>query len=353
MKKFFVSILLVLGLPLLGALAWIYGGWSELHRRSYSDLSPEQFHRFQVPKGIHLGDVIISLGGERTESDLFLMIRLARFSRISQIKAGFYQLSESGSLHEHLTKISQGKVAQGKLTVVEGWNRWQVREAWERDGWLEAKEFDRLCDDTELLEEFQLPGKDCEGFLFPETYLFSYGIAPKEIFRALYGKYKAVLSVVSTEAGTFGPLNLSELEFVTLASIIEKETGQAKERPRIACVFYNRLRSKPPWRLETDPTVIYAARLSDPEFDGNLKGYHLRKMNHPYNTYLNKGLPPGPIANVSLDAMQAVITPEKCGDFFFVSKNNGEHIFCPTLSCHNRAVQRWQVNYFRRKKKNL
>ncbi|RYF05569.1 MAG: endolytic transglycosylase MltG, partial [Deltaproteobacteria bacterium] len=134
---------------------------------------------------------------------------------------------------------------------------------------------------------------------------------------------------------------------VTLASIVEKETGAPEERAHIACVFYNRLRARPAWRLETDPTVIYAAILADPHFDGNLKRTHLRDLDSPYNTYRHVGLPPGPIANPGRAALQAVSLPSTCGDFFFVSSNHGRHVFCPDLACHNRAVQRWQIDYFR------
>ena len=146
-------------------------------------------------------------------------------------------------------------------------------------------------------------------------------------------------------------MNLDDLQFTTLASIVEKETGAAKERPRIACVFYNRMKESPPWRLETDPTVIYAATLADPNFDGNIKRSHLRTFDHPYNTYKRRGLPPGPIASPGRAALEAVKSPSDCGDFFFVSMNNGEHVFCPTYDCHKAAVQKWQIEYFRNKRR--
>jgi UPF0755 protein len=144
------------------------------------------------------------------------------------------------------------------------------------------------------------------------------------------------------------PLALDSQQRATLAAIVEKETGAPEERPRIACVFYNRLTAKTRWRLDTDPTVIYAAKLQDPSFDGNLTKEHLRKLDSPYNTYRILGLPPGPIASAGRAALEAVARPAACRDFFFVSMNNGRHEFCPTLACHNEAVQRWQKDYFQR-----
>ena len=210
---------------------------------------------------------------------------------------------------------------------------------------MTAGEFDGLCDDPTLLERYNVPGPSCEGYLYPETYSFAWGTGPEVVFGAMLAAYRSAFDEISVGAG--GPLQLSERELVTLASIVEKETGAAHERPRIACVFYNRLRANPAWRLETDPTVIYAATLLNPNFDGNIKHYHLREMNHPYNTYRVFGLPPGPIASPGRAALMAVFAPTQCSDYFFVSRNNGEHEFCPTLACHTAAVQKWQVNYFR------
>ena len=132
---------------------------------------------------------------------------------------------------------------------------------------------------------------------------------------------------------------MSELEVITLASIVEKETGAAHERALIAGVFHNRLRKN--WRLDTDPTVIYAVLLIRGSFSGNLTWEDL-KIDHPYNTRKHKGLPPGPICSPGKDAINAVLHPEKTRHMFFVSKNDGTHHFCPTLSCHNRAVLRYQ-----------
>jgi UPF0755 protein len=129
---------------------------------------------------------------------------------------------------------------------------------------------------------------------------------------------------------------------------VEKETGQSPERPRISCVFHNRL--KRGMRLMTDPTVIYAVLLhNDFSWDGNLRKKDLLRP-HPYNTYLVQGLPPGPIANPGQAALEAALHPAQCNDLYFVSRNDGTSVFCPDLKCHEKNVQKFQVEYFRHKR---
>ena len=130
---------------------------------------------------------------------------------------------------------------------------------------------------------------------------------------------------------------------LTLAAIIEKETGKSFERPHISSVFHNRMRKG--MKMQTDPTVIYGIK----GYDGNIRKKDLRAY-HPYNTYRIKGLPPGPIASPGKAAITAALWPDTTEDLFFVSRNDGTHIFCPTLECHNRNVRKWQVEYFRKKK---
>jgi UPF0755 protein len=134
-------------------------------------------------------------------------------------------------------------------------------------------------------------------------------------------------------------------ETATFASIVEKETGRPEERPHIACVFHNRLRLG--MRLQTDPTVMYATMLRTGRWSRNISRADLLAP-HPYNTYTSAGLPPGPIANPGAAALRAALAPAECKDLYFVSRNDGTHVFCPDLRCHNAAVHEWQVEYFRR-----
>jgi UPF0755 protein len=134
-------------------------------------------------------------------------------------------------------------------------------------------------------------------------------------------------------------------EAATFASIVEKETGRPEERARIACVFHNRLRVG--MRLQTDPTVMYATMLRTGRWSRNITRADLLAP-HPYNTYTSAGLPPGPIANAGAAALRATLAPADCSDLYFVSRNDGTHVFCPDLRCHNAAVREWQVEFFRR-----
>jgi UPF0755 protein len=140
-------------------------------------------------------------------------------------------------------------------------------------------------------------------------------------------------------------VTLDEKQAVTLASIIEKETGRPEERPRISCVFHNRL--KRGMRLQTDPTVMYATMLRHGgQWSQNISRADLLAP-HPYNTYTVTGLPPGPIANPGAAALSAALHPADCRDLFFVSRNDGTHVFCPDLRCHETAVRKWQVEFLR------
>jgi UPF0755 protein len=143
-------------------------------------------------------------------------------------------------------------------------------------------------------------------------------------------------------------VKLTQLQAMTLASIVEKETAAPEERPRISCVFHNRLRLG--MKLQTDPTVLYAMMLIRGRFVKNITSRDLQTRN-PYNTYTVTGLPPGPIASPGAAAIQAALDPIDCHDLYFVSRNNGSHVFCPDLKCHEAAVHHWQVEFFRRQQR--
>lgn len=273
---------------------------------------------------------------------------VARFHGQTSIRAGTYDVTPDDTPLSLLDKLVQGKVKTEQFVVVEGRNRWTLRHDLAHARWMTPADFDRLCDDGAFLARHGIPGPTCEGYLFPETYTLARGLAPEAIFATMFAMFKKVYGEVTSQG--HGPLDLDMRKAVTLASIVEKETGAPDERPHIACVFYNRLRARPAWRLETDPTVVYAATLANPHFDGNLKREHLHALDHPYNTYRVHGLPPGPIANPGRAALQAVVKPIDCPDFFFVSMNNGTHVFCPTLGCHTKAVEQWQVRFFKKPK---
>ena len=301
-----------------------------------------------VERGATLRPVLAELAARGVLAHPTVLYAWARYRHLTHVRSGRYEVRAEQSPLTILKMLNEGRVLFEDVTLAEGLNRWQVRAVLAQAEWMPPADFDRLCDDADFLARHHIPGPSCEGYLFPDTYKFARGVAPQAIFQKMFAGYRqAYQSVV--HAHGFGPLALGEREFMTLAAIVEKETGVAAERPRIACVFYNRLRARPPWRLETDPTVIYAATLADPNFNGNLTRKHLHGLESPYNTYKIFGLPQGPIANPGRAAMEAVAQPALCKDYFFVANNRGEHIFCPTLKCHAAAVDTWQVQYFRRR----
>ena len=265
------------------------------------------------------------------------------------VKTGMYAIKAEQTPLEILAMFAEGRVKTEMFTIPEGFNRWQTRALLDKAKWVPAADFDRMCDDQAFLAKYHVPGPTCDGYLFPETYTLARGVSPETVMATIFKTWEKNFTE-ATASGT-GPRNLSPRELMTLASIVEKETGVGGDRPHVACVFYNRLAAKPPWTLATDPTVIYAATLLDPSFDGNIKSWHLHEMESPYNTYRVKGLPPGPIASPGRAAMDAVVHPLECKDYFFVATNDGNTLFCPTLDCHEKAVQKWQVQYFHQKKK--
>lgn len=324
-----------------GLLVWQFDAY--LDRPSGGDATST----FEVKRGATIKPIFDRLAADGVLERPRWLYWYARMVGMTEIRAGRYQITAQQSPLEIAQLLQRGQVRMATFTLAEGLNRWQVRDTLVKAGWLTANEFDALCDDPRFLKKNGIPGPTCDGYLYPETYKLARGVAPEVVLGTMFAAHREAFAE-ATKNGR-GPLGLGHRELVTLASIVEKETGAAEERPHIACVFYNRLSARPVWRLDTDPTVIYAATLTDPAFDGNLKREHLRKLNHPYNTYKNTGLPPGPIASPGKAALLAVVEPSRCRDFFFVSKNNGTHKFCPTLDCHNRAVQKWQIDYFRRR----
>ncbi len=295
-----------------------------------------------VKEGLSLKEVARELEGRKiiTKKALFMLwARLMGYSR--KIKAGEYRLSPDMAPLRILEKLTRGAIITHPVTIPEGFTREQIAGLLEREGLVKKKEFLSLTEDPAVLKQYGIPGQTLEGYLYPDTYQFARGISP----------LTAIDTMVRRFWQMFGPLNqrvrevgMEVNEVVTLASIVEKETGRPEERPAIASVFLNRL--KRGMRLESDPTVIYG--LAD--FDGNLTRKNLSKPT-PYNTYVIRGLPPGPIANPGLEAIRAVLYPASTKYLYFVSKNDGSHHFSKTLSEHNKAVQIYQIKGRKRRGK--
>ncbi len=262
---------------------------------------------------------------------LYWWFRLSGQSR--QIRAGSYEWSGQTSPWQILQKLVRGDASSGSVTLVEGWNIRQVREA--------LRKADRLKPDTAQLSDAQLmqnlgrPGDHPEGRFFPDTYTFSKGSSDTAVLRRAMRAMDKHLATAWTERNPKVPLQTPEQALI-LASIIEKETGKISEQPEISAVFHNRLILG--MRLQTDPTVIYGMGT---RFDGNIRKSDLT-TDTPYNTYTREGLPPSPISMPGKAAIQAALHPAPSKALYFVARGDGSSEFSATLEAHNRAVNKYQ-----------
>lgn len=264
------------------------------------------------------------------------------------LRAGEYTFEGALRPDGVLEKVYRGEVKTYQFTVPEGLRMDEIAAIIEQSGLGRASELVPLMHDPAFARELGVPFVNLEGYLFPDTYTFTKGPKARAVLTAMVARFKEEWR--KADADRLPGVALDEKQAVTLASIVEKETGRPEERPRISCVFHNRLRRG--MRLQTDPTVMYATMLRhDGRWSQNISKADLLAP-HPYNTYAVAGLPPGPIANPGAAALHAALRPAACSDLFFVSRNDGSHVFCPDLRCHEAAVQKWQVNFFRARRRD-
>ena len=249
------------------------------------------------------------------------------------IKVGEYYISPSMLPAEILQRITSGKTVLHSITIPEGYRITEIANLLEEKDLADKNIFLQQAKNVELLEG--IPTSSLEGYLFPDTYHFGKRTTEAAIINKMVKTFKErVLKQEFLKRAE--DLGFSYHEIITLASLIEKETGKDSERKQISSVFHNRLKKN--MLLQTDPTVIYVIDI----FDGNIRKRDL-KIDSPYNTYLYKGLPPGPIANPGLKSIIAALYPANTSNLYFVSKQDGSHKFSATLNEHNRAVQKYQL----------
>ncbi len=260
---------------------------------------------------------------------------VARIKRCDKdIKAGEYLLSSSMPPDRILGIMTSGKVVLRKLTIPEGCNLRQIASIITKAGLGTEKDFLRVAKDSSLVHKNGINAETFEGYLFPDTYYFSKDVTPEKIISTMIKRFRSLFTPSFKKQAD--ALGFSIHETITLASIIEKETGAPFERPIISSVFHNRLKKK--MRIESDPTVIYGIK----DFDGNIKRKHLAETTL-YNTYRIKGLPPGPIANPGIKSIEAAIYPADTDFLYFVSKRDSTHKFSTNIADHNRAVRKYQL----------
>jgi len=301
-----------------------------------------------IPPGATARQAVRLLARGGALSDDQLAWRYLRFVKRDPrpVRAGEYAFSGALLPDEVLERVYRGEVKTYRVTIPEGLRMEEIAELVEEAGLGRAGDLLALMRDPAVARELEVPFSNLEGFLFPDTYSFSRDPKPRAVLGAMVARFREAWKRADAQRSPGLELDLGQA--VTLASIVEKETGHPDERPRIACVFHNRLRLG--MRLQTDPSVMYATLLRTGRWSKNITRADLAAA-HPYNTYTVEGLPPGPIASPGEASLRAALHPLPCQDLFFVSRNDGTHVFCPDLRCHAAAVQKWQVEFFRRKRR--
>ena len=285
------------------------------------------------------GDGFARINGRLTQKGIIKSPRLFhRYSqytgKMNKLKVGTYKIPTGANMARVIDILTNGVPILNKVTIPEGKNLYQVGGILEDKGIAKKDEFVKLAKDRNLVKK--LVGVDApslEGYLFPETYMVPPEVSARDMINIMVKEFKRKTKSLKLATST-----LDAHEVVILASIVEKETGAAWERPTIAGVYLNRLKKR--MRLQADPTTIYGIWES---YNGNLRKKHLLEKT-PYNTYKISGLPLGPIANPSLAAIKAVLDPKDHNYIYFVSKNDGTHVFTSTYKEHHAAVDHWQRN---------
>lgn len=331
-----VAAFIVLGATAAGLVAWVE---RELER----------------PRGAETVEVVIERGAPMTS----ILDRLAAAGVIGDplmarlhldyrrtgetLQAGEYRFEQPMSTVDALDRVIRGEVVTYPVTVVEGLTLRETAERLASEGFGELDAFLAAMASPALIADLDPAAESLEGYLFPDTYAFARGTGEADIVEAMVRNFRRRVEKHLDAATGQG---LDPRSLVTLASIVEKEAGAIEERPLVAAVFHNRLTRG--IGLYADPTIIYALKMAG-TWDGNLRRRDL-ELDSPYNTYIHPGLPPGPICSPGEHSLRAAAQPADVPYLYFVSRNDGTHVFAETLAEHNRNVARWQVRYWRERR---
>ena len=333
-----IAILAAVLLVVAGAAAWF--GYTRVNRPYRGYPEPEKF--VEIPTGLGtraIGDRLVAAGIVR--DPLTFRLALWRTGEARKLQAGEYRFDRPMTPVEVVGKIARGEVERILVTFPEGLTILEMAAIFEARELGPASDFVAASKNVALIAATDSGAADLEGYLFPDTYSVPRRTAASQLVRLMVERFgQVVTDQVRTEAAA---RDLSVRQLVTLASLVEKETSRPEERPIVAAVYTNRLRTGMP--LQCDPTVIYALQRAG-RYDGNLRRDDLA-VNSPYNTYRFPGLPPGPIGAPGRSSLEAAARPADADYLYFVSRNDGSHEFARTLAEHNRNVQKFQVQYFR------
>ncbi|WP_413576538.1 endolytic transglycosylase MltG [Bdellovibrio sp. HCB290] len=309
----------------------------------YANTAPSSIAQevvYEVLPGKAFNTVAKDLESKGLVRNSFFFSMYARFkNERSKVKVGEYLLRTNMTPDEVLDVITSGKSIARAFTISEGLSIYEISDLYEKAGFGTAADFMRLVRDPELIQS--LLGEkqiSLEGYLFPETYMLTKFTDTKGLISAMVKRFLYVYNEIQPQSHLKG---WTRHQIVTLASIVEKETGAPQERPLISSVFHNRLQKG--MKLQTDPTIIYGKAETLGKIVINITRADLTAPTR-YNTYVIPGLPPGPIANPGKEALLAAMNPEKSSYLFFVSQNDGTHVFSEDYKGHQSAVKRYQLD---------
>lgn len=290
----------------------------------------------EIPKGMPFSAIVNTLAGNNVISSDWKFNILSKLKEFDKnVRAGEFELNTAMTPIEIMAIIRSGRVYMHRVTLPEGYTLKQIAAKIQEAGLGDVETFMAVTRDPKLLNKYEITAETMEGYLYPDTYYFSKGTSEQAIVERMLRQMQTRVTPEMRKKAE--DMNMTLHEILTLASIVEKETGKAAERPLIASVFHNRLARG--MRLESDPTAIYGVDL----MGGAVTASHVR-VESPYNTYKINGLPPTPIANPGIDSIKAVLYPADTKYFFFVAKSDGGHVFSTTYEQHLKAVNEWR-NY--------
>lgn len=297
---------------------------------------------FEVPSGRSFHQIAELLQEKGVILDSFKMRLVARLTGLdARVKRGEYLLNRAMTPQEVLSVLVSGKSIQYPVTFPEGSNIFEMAAIVEQKGLFKADEFLKACRSKEIIRELLgIEVSSLEGYLYPETYKLTKYTTLHELLVNMVGNFKQVYSLLENQHPDRLQI-FARHEMVTLASMVEKETGAPEERPQIASVFYNRLQKG--MKLQSDPTIIYGIWVETGKYKKNISKEDIERPNR-FNTYTVPKLPFGPVANPGREALEAVMKPAKTDFLFFVSKNDGTHIFTKTYEDHIKAVRSFQLD---------
>lgn len=310
----------------------LFGAWLFIYAKTPIDSEEVKTVLVDIPTGTSFAKVTKMLSDLGLVQNRFLFYSLVGAKRGARsIRAGEYEFATSLNPSEVVDKLIHGDIKNYPVIIHEDYSLKEVAARLKAYKLIDEKTFFELAEDPEFLASLGILWPSIEGYIFPDTYLFNRSQSTREIMRKMVEHFweKITPDMISRAAKK----GFNTHQFVTFASLVGKESGCSAEKPIIAAVFYNRMKKGMP--LQSDPTAVYDMK----DFNGKILRSHYKRSS-PYNTYVIRGLPPGPIANPGLDSFRAVLNPADVDYLYFVSKGDGTHFFSSSLADHNNAVLR-------------